>query len=77
VGDGAPKPGASGQTLKVGLLPNCKKWWWGDHWDWDDHFGFPNPTVETLPCISSRKYNWSTKSVTIEVKTTGADPWAY
>jgi hypothetical protein len=77
IGDGTPKPGSPGQTLKVGLLPNCKKWWWNDHWDWDDHWGFPNPTIETLPCITSRSYNWSTRSVTIEVKTTGADPWRY
>jgi hypothetical protein len=78
IGDGTPKPGSTtGETLKVGLLPNCKKWWWNDHWDWDDHFGFPNPTVETLPCITSRTYNWSNRSVTIEVKTTGADPWRY
>ena len=78
VGDGTPKPGSTtGQTLKVGLLPNCKRWWWFDHWDQDDHFGFPNPSVETLPCVSSRTYNFSTHSVTIEVKATGADPWRY
>jgi hypothetical protein len=78
IGDGTPKPGSTtGETLKVGLLPNCKKWWWNDHWDWDDHWGFPNPTIETLPCIASRSYNWSTKALTIEVKTTGADPWRY
>ncbi|MEO8692749.1 MAG: hypothetical protein ABI658_04480 [Acidimicrobiales bacterium] len=78
IGDGTLKPGSTtGETLKVGLLPNCKKWWWNDHWDWDDHWGFPNPTIETLPCITSRSYNWSTKALTIEVKTTGADPWRY
>jgi len=61
---GGTKPG-SGQNLFVGLLPDCPK--------------RGEPTVDELPCVSARYFTKQGKVLTahLEVKATGADPWAY
>ena len=64
-GDGGPKPGSPGETLNVGLLPDCPK--------------KGEPTAAQMPCVSARFFTKSGKTSTahLEVKTNGADPWAY